>query len=145
MVYHREYLTRSTLYLCDILSTRAVYDAQTRLKSLFFWTSFTGSCDGHHGDIDCLPRTPHSHTEYRRNSISDNITYSLFTCHETKYFTEIPLSRHPRMSRVAWNIWWRCLGNMTRTNSYRTQLYSRIHHTVAHTTLCSSLICCRYF
>lgn len=145
MVYHREYLTRSTLYLWDILSTRSVYNAQTRLKTLFFWTSFAGSCDGHHGDIDCLPRTLHSHTEYRSNSISDNITHSLYTHNETRYFTEIPLSPPSRLSRVAWNIRWRCIGNMTRTNSYRAQLYRRLHHTVAHTPLCSSLICHRYF
>jgi hypothetical protein len=77
--------------------------------------------------------------------IPDHITHSVFAYHETKYFTKIPLSPHSRLSRIAWNIRWRCLGNMTRTDSYRAQLYHRIHHTVAHTTLCSSLICCRYF
>ena len=144
MVDHRKSLARSTLHVFYILPSCTIYDAQTRFGHLFFWSPVTCSCNRYHGYIDCLPRTTHPHTQYRGNSISGHITYSLHTYYETKYLSKISLSPPPRLSRTPRNIWWRCLGNMTRTNCHHSQLYSRIHHTIAHSALCSSLICSRY-
>lgn len=145
MVYHRQYLTRSILHVCDILSTRAIHDEKTRLKHLFFWTPFACSCARCHGNSDRLSRAPDTHGDDHGHHFFDDLSYSLHAYHEAKYLTKIPLSANSRLSRTSRNIWWRCVGYMTRTDCNYGQLYTSVHHTVAHSSLCSSLICSKYF
>lgn len=144
MVYYRKYLTCGLLHLCDILSAHAIHNEKTRFKYLFFWTSFACSSTRCHGNHDSPSWTDCPHTDTGGNHFFDNIAGSLYACHETKYSTKIPVSHPPRLSRSPWNIWWRCLGDRTRSMYHHTQLYPRIYHTVAHSSLCSPLICSRY-
>lgn len=144
MVDQWKCLLGSTLHLCDILPIGTIYRKKTKLRNLFLWTSFACSstrCDGYH---DSPSRTTRPHTDTCGNHFFDDITGSLYAYHETKYSTKIPVSYPPRLPRSSWNIWGRCLGDRTRSIDNHTQLYPRIYHTVAHSSLCSSLICSRY-
>lgn len=145
MVNHRKHESHSSLYLCDIVSSRTLHNKKTRCKGLFSWTSFSRISSRGFLNTDYPTTTPYFHARGGDDSFPHYISHTLYACHEDVMDTEKYISYPRRMFDTSMDIWWRSLCSRSHPNSSHARLYIRLRYNSSYSSLCSSLTFFKYF
>lgn len=142
---HRQYGSICPLRLCDFLSSRTIHPPKTRYERLLPRTSFPSISCRSFLSSHCPTNTIYSHARDRHDSISHYISYPLYARHENRMGKEKYVYSHCGMFDTSVDLWWRSLCPRCRSISTHSQLHTRLYYDTSYSSLCSSLIFCKFF